>query len=62
MYVYVYIQYAGSDDVQLLLVGNKYDLSAKRVVSSSEAEKVSKRDTQNVHIAMYVVLLHFVCT
>ena len=35
------MQYVGSDDVQLLLVGNKLDLNSERAVSLVEAEQVS---------------------
>ena len=45
----MYIQYVGSDDVQLLLVGNKYDLSSVRDVSHVEAQKVC------IHNIMYTL-------
>ena len=38
--MHTYIQYVGSDDVQLLLVGNKHDLSSERDVSHVEAQQV----------------------
>ena len=49
------MQFVRSSGVQMLLIGNKCDLSSVRAVSSVEAEKVSTCDIHNYMIIHCII-------